>query len=170
MMNNENQNIFSLLSLLCISICPIIPFTITDIYYSYSSYQCLDENTNFSTILNTRLWLKVNGYISLFSICFIIFVFSVIYNNKCTKIIMILQHNFFIKTYIFLKIIFNISWTILGILTFSQTYKECSDVIQIYIWIRLSVMGFLILMSLKKIKTNMFDVEYDERDLSTTHT
>jgi len=171
-MDNSPLNLFLTL---CFSVCPVIPFAVTDIYYSYiTSYVCLDHiDYNISNILNMRLWIKVNGYISLSSVIFIFFVFSVIYNNKCPILIRFLQHNIFIKSYIFLKIPFNIAWTILGSILFYRNYTLCPFNLQFYIWFRLSIMFVFIIMSLKSIKHQLIDSETSEsieREIIHTNT
>ncbi len=160
---------------LFISICPVIPFTIVDIYYSYlSSYSCLDHiEYDVSNTLTMRTWLRVNGYLSLSSILFIFFVFTVIYHNKCSMLVRFLQHNIFIKCYVFLKIPFNIAWTILGSILFSQTYSLCPFNLQFYIWFRIAIMFVFILLSLKTIKQQLVDIETlesIEREIGHTNT
>ena len=145
-MNNESSKNFFLS--LFIAIFPVIPFTFFDIYYSYiSSYICLD----ISNTLSMRTWLIGNGYMSLSSIIFIFFVFIIIYNNKCKVLLDFLQLDIFIKSYVFIKVIFNIGWTITGSILFYKTYPFCSFNLQFYIWFRIAIMFVFILISLKNI-------------------
>jgi hypothetical protein len=148
-MNNETS-LTNFFITLFFGICPVIPFTIVDIYYSYVySYSCL--NYDISSSLNIRIWLRVNGYMSLSSILFIFFVLSIIYNNRFTMLINFFQNNIFIKSYVFIKISFNIIWTITGSILFSKMYDLCHFNLKFYIWFRISTMFFFILLSLKTI-------------------
>lgn len=155
-MNNETD-LTNFFLTLCFAICPVIPFTIIDIYYSYVySYSCLDYIIKYdiSNSLNMRFWIRVNGYMSMSSILFIFFVLFIIYNNRLTMLIQFLQHNIFIKSYVFIKISFNIVWTITGSVLFSKTYDLCPFNLKFYIWFRITTMFFFILLSLKAIIKN----------------
>jgi len=173
-MNNET-NLTNFFLTLCFTICPVIPFTIVDIYYSYLySYSCLDHiDYNISSSLSMRVWLRVNGYMSLSSILFIFFVFSIIYNNKCNTLVRFLQHTIFIKSYVFIKIPFNIAWTITGAILFSRNYSLCHFNLQFYIWFRITTMFVFIVISLKTIKQQLIDAEAFEsieREIVNTNT
>lgn len=159
-MHNRNNFTDFILSLF-FAICPVIPFAITDIYYGYHPYQCME--TFIINKLNTQSWILINGYMSLSSILFISMIFSIIYDNRCTSLVYLFQHTIFIKTYLFLKIVFNISWTIIGSVIFSKVYNQCSFNIQFYIWFRISIMFFFIVLSIKNIKEYIVDQELEEQ-------
>lgn len=170
-MNNET-GLTNFFLTLCFAICPIIPFTIVDIYYSYVySYSCLDYIVNYdiSSSLNMRVWLRVNGYMSLSSILFIFFILSIIYNNRLTMLIQFLQHNIFIKSYVFIKISFNIVWTITGSILFSKTYDLCPFNLKFYIWFRITTMFLFILLSLKTIIKEQQNFNSIETEISNTN-
>lgn len=155
-MANDNNFINFIVSL-CLAICPVIPFAITDIYYGHHSYNCM--NINVINNLNTQTWILINGYMSLSSVLFIFLIFMVIYDNNCKSLVHLFQHTLFIKTYIFLKIMFNISWTIVGSIIFSKVYNECPNNIKFYIWFRISIMFVFIILSLKNIKQHLVDID-----------
>ena len=68
-----NDNFINFIVSLCFAVCPVIPFAITDIYYGYHSYKCMD--INIINNLNIQSWILINGYMSLSSILFISFIF-----------------------------------------------------------------------------------------------
>lgn len=158
--NNEN-NLVNLFITLCCSICPIIPFAIVDVYYSQlPEYLCLDYvDLQISKTLTSRVWLMVNGYMSLSNISLIILLFVAIYNNVCNWFIQIFQNIKFIKTFIFIKISFNISWTILGSILFSHISSSCPTNLRVYLWIRITFMFLFIIFSIKNIKQYVLDLE-----------
>ena len=159
-MHNRNDLTDFILSL-CFAICPVIPFAITDIYYGYHPYQCM--KTSIINDLSTQSWIIINGYMSLSSILLISIIFSIIYDNRCTSLVYLFQHTIFIKTYLSLKIMFNISWTIVGSFIFSNVYNQCPFNIQFYIWFRISIMFLFIVLSLKNIKQYIVDQELEEQ-------
>lgn len=134
---SQNQNTFILT--LFFTICPVLPFAITDIYYGHNPYECM--NINVINNLNTQIWILINGYMSLSSILFISFIFTVIYNNW--SFLKLFQNPMFIKSYLFIKIMFNICWTILGSIIFSKVYLECPSNIQFYIYLRITVNSYI---------------------------
>lgn len=152
-----NNDFINFIVSLCFSICPVIPFAITDIYYGYHSYKCMD--INIINNLNIQSWILINGYMSLSSILFISFIFTVIYENNCRFLVYFFQNPVFIKTYVFTKIMFNISWTIIGSVIFSKVYKECPFNINFYISFRISIMFLFIILSLKNIKQYIIDID-----------
>lgn len=159
-MHNLNNFTDFILSLF-FAICPVIPFAITDIYYGYHTYQCMQ--ISIINNLSAQYWILVNGYMSLSSILFISIIFSIIYDNRCTSLVYLFQNTIFIKTYLFLKIMFNISWTIIGSFIFSNVYNQCPFNIQFYIWFRISIMFLFIILSLKNIKHYIVDQELEEQ-------
>lgn len=150
---NSESNLFDLFITLCCSIFPIIPFAIVDIYYSHSSvYMCIDYiDQRISNTLSFRIWLMANGYMSISNIGFVILLFFALYNNICNLFIQIFQNMTFIKIFIFIKIGFNISWTILGAILFSLVSSVCPTDIRVYVWIRITFMFLFILFSIKNI-------------------
>lgn len=162
---SHDKNFNNFIISLCCAIFPVIPFAITDIYYAYNPYHCM--NINVINNLNTQFWILINGYMSLSSILFISLIFTVIYDNNCRTLVHFFQNPLFIKSYLFLKIIFNISWTIIGSIIFSKVYNQCTSNIQFYIWFRITFMFGFIIMSFKNIKQYIIDTD-DSQSLEET--
>jgi len=160
---HPESNILNLFIMLFCSICPVIPFAIVDVYYSHSYYYvCLDYSSSLSGISSTltpRIWLMVNGYISISNISLVILLFFALHNNICNWFIQIFQNNIFTKIFIFMKIGFNISWTILGSILFYNVSDICQTNLRVYVWIRISFMFLLTVFSIKNIKQYIIDLE-----------
>lgn len=166
---NSGDSFLTFFIAFCCTIFPAIPFIVVDIYYAlfYQLKMTCLESTYFKD-LSMRMWLLVNGSISAFSIFFTLFIFIIIFTNYFKCIAGFVQNAYFIKTYIVLKLIFNIVWTIIGTLIFSDIYNTCFSNLKIYICIRISVMFLFILLSIRKIKNYLFDINLNnsERDLT----
>jgi hypothetical protein len=145
----SQQNIVEFILIFLFSIWYIIPFIVVDIYYSYNPYDyCLDYSFN----INTRIWLMVNGYMSIFSVLFIFITSLMIYTKNCVYISSLIEHPYFIKTYIYSKISFSFIWNIMGIILLSYVYDYCSIGKKIYIITRISFVFIFIGLSIKNIK------------------
>jgi hypothetical protein len=156
--NDEiSNNLTTFLITLFYTICPSLPFSIADIYYSHHPHSCIENN--HIGFVDARYWLMVNGYATISSILVAILVFISIYKKSCECLTNILHNNLFIKTYIFLKLLFNICWTIIGTIIFSTSYQECPFNLSFYIWLRISTMFLFILLSMKRVKKLIIDNE-----------
>jgi hypothetical protein len=160
--DNISNNFTTFLITLFYTICPSLPFSIADIYYSHYPHPCT-EISNIG-VVNTRYWLMVNGYTTISSILIAILVFISIYKKSCKCLQDILHSNLFIKTYIFLKLLFNITWTIIGTIIFSRSYQECPFNLSFYIWLRISTIFLFILLSIKRVKKLIIDEEEEKED------
>ena len=159
----EQPDLFSFLLTICCSVFPAIPFAIIDIYFSFEQ-QCLNY-ISFSKInLNGKMWLLVNGCVSLSSVIFTFIILTIVYNKTCNSLVKFFENSNFIRTYIFLKLLFNISWTITGTIIFSSISNHCRTNIQIYIWIRISVMFLFIILSIRSIKKHIVDNPIEVED------
>lgn len=150
-MQEEKQNIFHFIFLFFSSIFHVIPFIIADLCYSYSSYDynCID-NYEYSQYINIREWFMVTGYLSLASVLFILSTSVIIYTK--TFLPSFLESPYFIKTYIFLRNIFSLSWNIIGIIILSRLYYQCGIGIRIYMIIRLLYIFLFIGLSIKIVR------------------
>jgi hypothetical protein len=156
--NEIDNNLFTFVIAFFYTVIHTLPFIVLDIYYAlfYETKMTCLESIYFKN-LKMRTWLLVNGSISAFSVLFTLFIFTIIYTNFLKCISLCFQNNLFIKTYISLKLIFNIIWTIIGTLIFSDIYNTCFTNIKIYICIRVSIMFIFILLSINKVRTYLFN-------------
>jgi len=159
---NTSDNLITFVIVFYCTIFPAIPFIVVDIYYGlfYQLKMTCLESTYF-THITMRIWLLVNGSISAFSLLFTLFIFMIIYTNYFKSISACFQNTYFIKGYIILKLTFNIVWTIIGTLMFIDIYDRCLSNLKIYICIRISTMFVFILLSIRKIKRYLFDIDSD---------
>ena len=113
-----------------------------------------------------KMWLLINGSISIFSVVFTLFIFTVLYTKKCLFISDFFQNIYFIKGYILLKLSFNIIWSIIGTLIFIDIYNTCLSNLKIYICIRLSIIFLFILFSIRKIKNYLLNLNNPDEELN----
>jgi hypothetical protein len=161
---NRENNIFTFFIAFFCTVFPALPFIVVDIYYAlfYETKMTCLESTYFK-YLTMRFWLLINGSISTFSVVFTMFIFTIIYSKKgCISDFF--QNTYFIKGYIILKLTFNITWTIIGTLMFSDIFNVCLSNLKIYISIRLSIMFLFILLSIRKIKNYLFNLNNKNSD------
>jgi hypothetical protein len=138
-------NMYILICCVSYMICCVMPFNITDFYYSYGySYSyCLDES--IIPLINIRLLLKINSYAYIIFMAYIILIL--------TRNINFFENSFIMKSSIFLKLIYNIIWGILLSVNYSKLYNSCENDIKIYLMIRLSFLFIFLILSLKKLKS-----------------
>ena len=164
--NTENHFLTFFITFFC-TIFPVLPFIVVDIYYSLfyeTNITCLDS-TYFKHI-TMKMWLLINGSISIFSVVFTLFIFTVLYTKKCLFISDFFQNIYFIKGYILLKLSFNIIWSIIGTLIFIDIYNTCLSNLKIYICIRLSIIFLFILFSIRKIKNYLLNLNNPDEELN----
>lgn len=137
-------NIYILISFVFYMICCVIPFNVTDFYYSYSySYSlCLDES--IIPYLNIRLLLKINGYVYVIFMLYIMLILA-----RCINFF---ENTFLMRTSIFLKLSYNLIWGILLCINYFKLYNSCESDIKIYLMIRLFLLCIFLILSLRKIK------------------
>jgi len=141
-------NMYILICCIFYMICCVVPFNITDFYYSYSpSPSCIDES--YILYINMRLLLKINSYIYVIFIIYIILIL--------TRRINFFDNIILMKISIFLKITYNIIWCILTTINYWKLYNSCENEIKIYLMIRLSFLYIFIILSLKKIKSTLLE-------------
>jgi hypothetical protein len=136
--NKENTNCCDIFKTLLVIIIGL-PFTITDLYYAYTSDSCLVSNIPNLPKLET--WLFINGWFSIIGMVIAIIVF-----------VCFLQLNIGINNdnliIIFMKTIFSLCsliWTIIGSVIFwkyLEPFHLCSNSLSVYMWIRL-MFGFV---------------------------
>lgn len=163
--NGSDNNIFTFFIAFFCTVFPAIPFIIVDIYYAlfYETKMSCLESTYFKN-LTMRMWLLVNGSISSFSVVFTFFIFTIIYTNYFKCISSFFQNTCFIKGYISIKLLFNITWTIIGTLIFADIYHTCFINLKVYICIRISVMFLFILLSINKIRNYLFNINRNSKN------
>lgn len=162
---NTENNLFTVITIFFCTIFPAIPFIVVDLYYSLLHTEktvCLDSV--YFEHINMRSWLLINGTISASSVVFTFFIFLIIYTNYLICLSSFFQSTYFIKFYVATKLSFNISWTIIGTIMFSNSYFQCSLGLKVYIWLRISIMFLFIALSIDKIRKYLFNTEQTNRN------
>lgn len=128
-------------------ICCLVPFNITDFYYSYYyRYSCIDT---YLFNINIRVLLKINGYAYVIFMLYIILIL--------TRYIKFFENMVIMKTSIFIKVSYNIIWCIFTTIIYSTIYNSCESDLKIYLMTRLCFLYIFIILSLKKIKSTLLD-------------
>jgi hypothetical protein len=140
-------NIYILICCICYMICCLVPFNITDFYYSYYyRYSCIDT---YLFNINIRVLLKINGYAYVIFMLYIILIL--------TRYIKFFENMVIMKTSIFIKVSYNIIWCIFTTIIYSTIYNSCESDLKIYLMTRLCFLYIFIILSLKKIKSTLLD-------------
>lgn len=142
------SNAYTLFGLILYVLYIVIPFTTVDLYYSYQdNYECLSLKYPINSNMSLRLLLRINGYAYVFFICYVTLILC--------RLIDIFNNTFIMKLSLCLKLIYNITWSILSTIVFSNISNKCDISINSYIIVRLIISYLFIIFSIKRLK-NVF--------------
>jgi|LauGreDrversion4_2_1035121.scaffolds.fasta_scaffold231599_1 hypothetical protein len=141
-------NLKILITLLLYICCFVIPFTVVDLYFSYKDIKCLDIDYPPESSMNLKILLRINGYMYIFFMFYAVLIFC--------RLVDIFNNSIIMKISIIIKLIYNLTWSILSTIVFSKMFYICENELKTYITIRLLFLYIFILFSIKQIKNLLF--------------